>query len=134
MQMNIGSYESQALFKKMQAEMNVKVENTEMAVNEKLKMHKKFINDIELKAKAKADVQKVEAVLNELNELKGSIEQQFTAASRSQGNLEIRIKDNTAKIVSMLSLILIAANSTALLTGEGGGHQEGAQEHGLDPR
>ena len=65
--MNLGNSESHALFKKIQSEMNVKIENTEMTVFEKLKMHKKFINDIEQKAKAKADVQKVEAVLNELN-------------------------------------------------------------------
>jgi hypothetical protein len=54
--MNISNYEGQALFKKIQSEMNVKIENTEMSVNEKLKMQKKFINDIEMKAKAKADV------------------------------------------------------------------------------
>lgn len=55
--------------------MNVKIENTEMAVNEKLKMHKRFIQDIENKVKAKADVQKLETIVTELNDLKGSIEQ-----------------------------------------------------------
>ncbi len=59
----------------MQAEMNVKIENTEMAVNEKLKMHKRLIQDIENKVKAKADVQKLETIVTELNDLRGSIEQ-----------------------------------------------------------
>jgi predicted S18 family serine protease len=54
--MNQNLYEGQAHVKKMQAEMNVKIENTEMAVNEKLKMHKNFINEIENKVKAKADL------------------------------------------------------------------------------
>ncbi len=110
--------------------MNVKIENTEMTVFEKLKMHKKFISDIEQKAKAKADVQKVEAVLNELNELKGSIEQQFTAAARTQGNLEIRIKDNTAKIVSYCGddglFIKGVGFVDVILSGQGGGYQESA--------
>ena len=81
--------------------MNVKIENTEMAVNEKLKVHKKLINDIDNKMKGKADVQKLELINNDLNDLKGSIEQQFTATSRMQGNLEIRIKDITGKIVKI---------------------------------
>ena len=54
--MNQNLYEGQAHVKKMQAEMNVKIENTEMAVGQKLKMHKKLIQDIEGKVKAKADV------------------------------------------------------------------------------
>ena len=86
----------------MQAELNVKIENTEMAVNEKLKVHKKFINDIENKVKAKADLQKLETMNTDLNDLKSSIEQQFTATSRMQGNLEIRIKDITTKIVTKI--------------------------------
>ena len=58
----------------MQAELNVKIENTEMAVNEKLKVHKKFINDIENKVKAKADLQKLDTLNTDLNDLKSSIE------------------------------------------------------------
>jgi hypothetical protein len=72
--MNQNLYEGQANIKKMQAEMNVKIENTEMAVNEKLKVHKKLINDIDNKMKGKADVQKLELINNDLNDLKGSIE------------------------------------------------------------
>lgn len=45
-----------------------------MAVNEKLKVHKKFINDIENKVKAKADLQKLDTLNNDLNDLKSSIE------------------------------------------------------------
>jgi hypothetical protein len=72
--MNQNLYEGQAHVKKMQAEMNVKIENTEMAVNEKLKVHKKLINDIDNKMKAKADLQKLETINTDLNDLKSSIE------------------------------------------------------------
>ncbi len=54
--------------------MNVKIENTEMAVNEKLKVHKKLINDIENKVKAKADLQKLDTINTDFNDLKSSIE------------------------------------------------------------
>lgn len=60
--------------KKVQADMNVKIENTEMAVNEKLKVHKKLINDIENKVKAKADLQKLDTINTDFNDLKSSIE------------------------------------------------------------
>ena len=46
-----------------------------MAVSEKLKLQKRFLADMEQKNKAKADVQKVEAVQGDLNEVKGSLEQ-----------------------------------------------------------
>ncbi len=72
-----------------------------MAVSEKLKLQKKFLADMEQKNKAKADVQKVEAVQGDLNEVKGSLEQQFTQVSRMQTNIEFRIKENTVKIVSL---------------------------------
>ena len=70
-----------------------------MAVSEKLKLQKRFLADMEQKNKAKADVQKVEAVQGDLNEVKGSLEQQFTQVSRMQTNIEFRIKENTVKIV-----------------------------------
>jgi hypothetical protein len=79
----------------------LKIENNEMAVSEKLKLQKKFLADMEQKNKAKADVQKVEAVQGDLNEVKGSLEQQFTQVSRMQTNIEFRIKENTVKIVSL---------------------------------
>ena len=71
-----------------------------MAVSEKLKLQKRFLADMEQKNKAKADVQKVEAVQGDLNEVKGSLEQQFTQVSRMQTNIEFRIKESTVKIVS----------------------------------
>jgi hypothetical protein len=80
----------------------LKIENNEMAVSEKLKLQKKFLADMEQKNKAKADVQKVEAVQGDLNEVKGSLEQQFTQVSRMQTNIEFRIKENTVKIVRLL--------------------------------
>ena len=40
----------------------LKIENNEMAVTEKLKLQKKFLSDMEQKNKAKADIQRVEAV------------------------------------------------------------------------
>ena len=55
--------------------MTLKIENNEMAVSEKLKLQKRFLADMEQKNKAKADVQKVEAVQGDLNEVKGSLEQ-----------------------------------------------------------
>jgi hypothetical protein len=79
----------------------LKIENNEMAVSEKLKLQKKFLADMEQKNKAKADVQKVEAVQGDLNEVKGSLEQQFTQVSRMQTNIEFRIKENTVKIVRL---------------------------------
>lgn len=82
--------------------MVLKIENNEMAVSEKLKLQKKFLADMEQKNKAKADVQKVEAVQGDLNEVKGSLEQQFTQVSRMQTNIEFRIKENTVKIVRLL--------------------------------
>ena len=72
-----------------------------MAVSEKLKLQKKFLADMEQKNKAKADVQRVEAVQGDLNEVKGSLEQQFTQVSRMQTNIEFRIKENTVKIVRL---------------------------------
>ena len=81
--------------------MVLKIENNEMAVSEKLKLQKKFLADMEQKNKAKADVQKVEAVQGDLNEVKGSLEQQFTQVSRMQTNIEFRIKENTVKIVRL---------------------------------
>ena len=80
--------------------MTLKIENNEMAVSEKLKLQKRFLADMEQKNKAKADVQKVEAVQGDLNEVKGSLEQQFTQVSRMQTNIEFRIKENTVKIVT----------------------------------
>jgi hypothetical protein len=79
----------------------LKIENNEMAVSEKLKLQKKFLADMEQKNKAKADVQRVEAVQGDLNEVKGSLEQQFTQVSRMQTNIEFRIKENTVKIVRL---------------------------------
>lgn len=81
--------------------MVLKIENNEMAVSEKLKLQKKFLADMEQKNKAKADVQRVEAVQGDLNEVKGSLEQQFTQVSRMQTNIEFRIKENTVKIVRL---------------------------------
>lgn len=52
----------------------LKIDNNEMAVSEKLKLQKKFLSDMEHKNKGKADLQKVEAVQNDLNEVKGSLE------------------------------------------------------------
>jgi hypothetical protein len=81
------------------SDLTLKIENNEMAVSEKLKLQKRFLADMEQKNKAKADVQKVEAVQGDLNEVKGSLEQQFTQVSRMQTNIEFRIKENTVKIV-----------------------------------
>lgn len=83
----------------MSSDLTLKIENNEMAVSEKLKLQKRFLADMEQKNKAKADVQKVEAVQGDLNEVKGSLEQQFTQVSRMQTNIEFRIKENTVKIV-----------------------------------
>jgi hypothetical protein len=82
------------------SDLTLKIENNEMAVSEKLKLQKRFLADMEQKNKAKADVQKVEAVQGDLNEVKGSLEQQFTQVSRMQTNIEFRIKENTVKIVT----------------------------------
>ena len=69
------------------------------------------------KNKAKADVQKVEAVQGDLNEVKGSLEQQFTQVSRMQTNIEFRIKENTVKIVkSRLNNSIYRNNSFSIRT------------------
>ncbi len=46
-----------------------------MGVSEKLRLQKKFLNEMEQKLKAKSDIQKVDGVQTDLNEVKGSLEQ-----------------------------------------------------------
>lgn len=114
----------------MSSDLTLKIENNEMAVSEKLKLQKRFLADMEQKNKAKADVQKVEAVQADLNEVKGSLEQQFTQVSRMQTNIEFRIKENTVKIVKSRLNNPSIAITRSVSKRQGRSHQASAEEHG----
>jgi len=103
-----------------------------MAVSEKLKLQKRFLADMEQKNKAKADVQKVEAVQGDLNEVKGSLEQQFTQVSRMQTNIEFRIKENTVKIVKSRWNNQYIAITRSVSERQGRSHQASAEEYGCN--